>query len=56
MNDGVFRLNEYLKMKKDAGYECLMTGDSGIFHKSDEWPAVFSVLQFPYIQRKERLP
>ena len=47
LNDGVFRLNEYLQMKKDAGYECLMTGDSGIFHKSDEWPQYFPFYNSP---------
>lgn len=36
-NDGTFRLNTYLSRKKQEGYECLMTGDTGCFHKSEGW-------------------
>lgn len=34
-NDGNFRLNEYLRRKKEENCQCLMTGDTGCFHKSE---------------------
>lgn len=41
LNDANFRLNEYLKQRRKAGFKCLMTGDSGVFHKSDDWYQYF---------------
>lgn len=41
LNDGTFRLNEYFRKRREAGFQCLLTGDSGVFHKSDEWYQYF---------------
>lgn len=40
-NDGNFRLNEYLRRKKEENCQCLITGDTGCFHKSEGWYAYF---------------
>lgn len=33
----IYRLNVYLEELKKLGVECLITGDTGIFHKSEDW-------------------
>lgn len=52
INESVFRLNEYIDRKKSEGFECLITGDSGIFHKSDEWTQYFPFYNLPFTNTK----
>lgn len=37
ISDSIFRLNDYIDMLKKRNIECILTGDTGIFHKSEDW-------------------
>lgn len=37
ISESIYRLNRYISTRHKLGVQCVITGDTGVFHKSEDW-------------------
>lgn len=37
ISESIYRLNYYISTRHKLGVQCIITGDTGVFHKSEDW-------------------